>query len=185
MPTAGTFKVGSLSPAGGAIVNIASSQGSWVVAHDDLEASADSAANMLKPWNISKASMHWVKIPEGATRVWVRARMDATASVVTTSPIVKLMGANGTLDATNATFSGTSTAASFAQFTRVDDSADDAGSGQTLTLATTGLLEDASYEYSNKKGPYDCVGCSHVAILVATAANVTDGTVAGQLKFTN
>lgn len=184
MPTAGTKLVGKCGSSG-EVVQFASTQGGWLVAHDDLEAAADSAANMLKPWNISKASMHWVEVPKNATRVWVRARQDAATSAVTTSPVVRLMGANGMLDSTNATFSGTTTADSFAEFTRIDDAADDNGTGQTLTLATTGLLEDASFEYSDKKGPYDCVGCTHVAILVETAANVADGGVKGQLKFTN
>lgn len=167
----------------GTLVHVASTTGSWVAANTDLE-TADSAANLLKPWNITRAAVVWLKVPDGATRCYLRGRNEATASAAgTPAAVVQVWGANGT-PTTAGAFSGTTTDANYAQFTRLDN-ADAGNAGVTLTFATTGNLEDATWEYTDLPDltGYDCKGCNYVTVLVSTACALTGASAYADLKF--
>lgn len=163
--------------------------GEWTQANGDLE-TADTA-NLLSPYNITRAAFRWVKVPEGCKLVRARGRNDATATTVTTDPVIRLVGAWGTPNEAGS-FSGTPTDSNYARFARIDypststSPSDDNATGQTLDLAATGRMEDASYEYSGVTPWYDCNTAAYVGILVETAANVTGGAahaVYGDLLF--
>lgn len=184
--------IGSMLRAGvstiGQIIHTASIKGKWIVCHDNLEATAETAAVLLKPYSAVTTTLHWVKVPDGATRVMIRAKNDAAATTFTTSPAVVIMGAYGTPNDAGE-FSGTVADAHYARFLRLD-TADSNGAAVTLTLAATGNQEDASFEYSDVPtlDGYDLKGCDYVAMLVQTAANVTGGAlngVYGELMFLN
>jgi len=171
----------------GAPVNISSVKGFWFVCHDNLEAAAETTG-LLQPFGITTSSFHWVKVPDGATRVLVRARNDAAATTFTTSPVVRIIGMDG-VPTDAGSFSGTAGNANFGEPTRLDN-ADANAAGVTLTLAATTNLEDASYEYGDPPDltGYDLKGCSYVGMVVETAANVTGGAahgVVGQMRFLN
>lgn len=182
---------------GGQPTFLASVKGQWVQCHDNLEATAESATVLLKPWSAATSSLHWVKVPDGATRILIRAKNDAAATTFTTDARVRMFGAftvgtgtkvDSAVDAANG-FSGTPGDANFAEFLRLD-SADANANGQTLVLTATGNLEDASFEYSDPPDltGYDLKGAQYVGMLPDTAANVTGGAahgVYGELIFLN
>jgi len=169
-------------------------RGLWLKCHDDLTV-AEAAADLLKPWNVASAEVHWIRIPDDATGVYVGARQAAAVSAVTTSPIVRLYGATGFENADGVeeaigdpnsagAFSGTITDANFAAFNRLDN-LDANAAGLTLALATTTLMEDGGFEYSDLPSlvPYSTMGHKWFGMLVETAANVTGGAVVGLARF--
>ena len=169
------------------LVCAASVKTKWTVVHDDLTATAETSTVLLQPWSSTTSSLHWVRVPDGCTRVMVRARKTNPSGNTATSPIVQIWGADGTPDA-NGAYSGTPGAANFSEFTRLDASAAN-GTGITLTLTSggTGMTSDATYAYSNPADltGIDCKGCHWIAMLTATAASVTSASVVGQFRFIN
>lgn len=182
MGTVGSVVMGICSPKGSAS-NPSSVETNWVQCHDNLEATADAASVYLKPYDSAKTSFHWVRVPDNATRVLVRGKVDAAATTIATAPIVAIIGAKGgdPVAATN-NFSGVHPTASaananFAKYTRIDN-ADQNAAGITLTLCvTTAGFEDNTYVYGD---PYDLTGFDvkgsrYVGLMVLTAASVTGG----------
>lgn len=166
---------------GGQVVYPASLRGLWVTANDDAE-TAQSETDLLRPAAVDDPTFHWVAVPFGATRVLVRARYDAEATV-TASPVVRLVGADEyPLEDGTLADDGT------VRFIRLDNRAADA-EGVTLTLATSGggLLRDGTYAYSDPPtlDGYDLLGSRSVGVLVETAADVDTGAVAIELLFLN
>lgn len=183
----------------GQLVHQASVRGQWVQVNDDLE-TADTA-NLLKPWNITRTTFHWAEVPQWATRVLVRARIDLAATTFTTSPVVRMVGAHlrnvdtQTGDNSvklNQAFSGTSTDANSAAFLRLDAAAANAA-GVTLSVAsakTTMFIDTAGYIYCDPPDltGYDVKGSRYVGMMVETAAVVTGGAsngVFGDILFLN
>jgi len=154
----------------GMIVHPASVQGGWVVANTDL-ATADSAANLLKPQLVSRAAVRWIEVPQSATRCIVRGRNLATLSAVTTSPVVRVIGARGTPDRTSTTTPWSAGPAAGGTNQGVFELL---ATAQTLTMATTGNVEDDTNEYTTTTDLIDLKGCSWIAVLVETAASVTN-----------
>lgn len=185
---AATIKNASIE-AVGPIVQVCSVRGRFQVINTDLK-TADTA-NLLKPWNITRSDVYWLKVPEGATRGLFRARDLATA-VVTTSPVVRLWGAYPALPGRDADvairdsgMSGTITATNFAEFMRLD-AADQNAAGFLLTFNATTNSIDATYGYTNvfDLTGYDLKGASYIAMIVETAASVV-GAAMGQVLFLN
>lgn len=181
---------------GSAIMHQASVRGTWYQANDNLEA-AQSAGELLSPASIALSTFHWVRVPDGATRILYRAKSDVAATTVVTSPIVQIWGAygiigeDGSFSTTAGTqaLSGTDAAANFARFLRLDGITSGA-TGVTLTLAVTGVLNDASYRYHEVADltGVDLKGAEYVGIIVATAGSLTGGAsngVYGEILFIN
>lgn len=153
--------------------------GPWQTIHDDFEASASSAAELIRPFSVTSANVHAVRVPAGATRVMVRCRWTA-AGAVTTSPVIRAYGAYcpaggnpGTLNSSD-WFDDDGTY----QVVRIDRNATGAG-GVTVTLDATNDLRDTTYSYSanaihtDDGTPwFDCKGASYVFVLCSTAGNV-------------
>lgn len=160
---------------GGAVVYQTGGRGTWIVANTNL-ATAQSATELLRPGTIDDSTFHWIN-RGNATHCIIRARQDSSVSAVTTSPIVRLIGAYG-----KANDDGTMPNDGSVNFLRIDNVSTNA-TGIVLTLATTNLLEDGSFEYSNPASlaPYDLLGCDYIGMLVETAANITGGTAVGQI----
>jgi hypothetical protein len=169
----------------GTIVHPCSIRGGWIEANSDLE-TADTA-NLLKPWNISRAAFNWVQVPQGATRVLLRGRCLVAATINTAAAVVKLWGINGSPNSSGV-FSGTGGASGYAECTCLDN-ADPGATGLSLTFAATGggLLEDNTYIFTDLPDltGYDCKGCDYVGMLVATACSLGSSTASGMLKFLN
>lgn len=165
----------------GPIVYPASAGSTWIIANDDAE-TAQASTDLLRPAATDDATFHWVKAGPGCTRVLVRARQ-AVAATVTTSPVVRVMGAFGDPDGDGA-FADDGTV----RFLRLDN-ADFNATGVTLTLVSsgTGLNRDTTYAYTDVStlDGYDLKGSQYVGILVETAANVNSGTVPVEILFAN
>lgn len=166
----GGIKETSLSPG---LVAIGSAQVvGWSTIHDDLEATAASAAELIRPLSVTSTNVHAIVVPPGAKHVMLRARWTA-AGAVTTSPILRVYGVYGTANA-----SGWFADDGTVQTIRLDRYTTGAG-GVTLTLDATNDLRDATYSYSaplihaDTALPYlDCLGASYVFALTSTAGNV-------------
>lgn len=184
----GAITQGSSSSGSMQVVTVASARGNWVVINDDAE-TAQSATDLLRPAAIDDAVYHWCEVRDGATRCLVRARM-AVGATVTTSPVVRLVGAYGQITS-DGSFPNTSAAAVARNplFLRLD-SADWNAAGFTLTLVTsgTGLNRDNDFAYTDimpDLDGYDLKGANYVGIMVETAANVDTGTVLVEILLLN
>lgn len=174
----------------GNLVHAVSVRGAWTQINDDLE-TADTA-NLLKPWNISRSTFGWLIVPDWATRVLVRAKIDLASTTYTTSPVVRMVGAFPT-NADIATarnkilatpgFSGTAGDANAAEFLRLDAPAANA-TGVTLSVTaakTTMFIDTAGYIYCDPPDltGYDLKGSGYLGMMVETAAAVTGGAANG------
>ncbi len=187
---------GTSSSGPGTLVHTASTQSGWIVANSDLQ-TADSATNLLKPQLVTRAAVTWLRVPDGATRFLLRGRNLATMSATgTPAAVVKLFGVSSHVGGPDTTLASTATTSPWATSPTAKfggtfmclDNADAGATGITLTFATTGNLEDATYEYTDLPDltGYDCKGCSWVGVLVATACAVTgSATVEAMVKFIN
>lgn len=168
----------------GQLVNPVSVKGTWVIANDDAE-QVNSATELLYPASINDATFHWVKVGPGCGRVLVRARI-AVAATVTTDPVVRIIGAYGSLVAgDNSSFATDGTV----QFMRLDNvDANAAGLTLDLVSSASGQMQDATYAYSDPLPDLDGIdlkGADYVGVLIETAANVNAGVVAVQLLMLN
>lgn len=153
-------------------------------ANDDLR-TAQSAANLLHPFGITDSTFHWVKVPDLATRFYVRASTTSTLATVTTSPIVRIYGC--IMDPADSGSTATT-----AKMLRLD-SYDANATGTTLTLVAsrTGMQNDGTNYFSNVApttisftGGYPTQGCRYVGVLCETAANIaTSVAVTGDVIF--
>lgn len=161
-----------------------------VQAHDDATATANSAGELLRPFSAVQANLHWVRRGERATRVQVAARM-AAASTLTTSPVVRVIGAFPLSTATIYTPESNSTANTLPDdgtwvAMRLDNT-DANAAGKTLTLASSasGILRDTTYAWSDwgetlgldSAAGIDLFGCWYFAVFIETAAVVSAGAV--------
>jgi uncharacterized protein YjbI with pentapeptide repeats len=172
------------------VVHIASVRAQWVVINSDLE-TADTA-NLLSPHNVTRSAFNWIPVPSGATRILYRAKAPA-AGAVTTSPVVRLVGAFPSLPGRDAEVkikdSGMSTTPgdlNHCEFLRLDN-VDANAAGVTLSMSTTTNIIDATFEYSDPADltGVDLKGATYVGMLVETAGNVAGGAVLGQVLFLN
>lgn len=192
MVSAGAYK-GACAP-----MVPSSVKGRWIICNDDLEQTVPAAP--LNPAGITDASIHWVKVPDWASKVLLSARM-TKAATVTTSPVVRLVGAypssiGATLNQPPDPFSFINDNGSFPndgtiRFMRLD-LADSDGTGITLTLTSSGagmMIDAAStakaYADPPTITPYDLLGAWYVTMIPVTAANVDTGLVTGELMFLN
>lgn len=58
-------------------------RGQWVTCHDNIEATATSAAHLINPFAIDEADFHWIQVPQGARRFFVRFKCDDALTTVT------------------------------------------------------------------------------------------------------
>lgn len=149
-------------------------KGVWTVANDDCR-TAQSAAMLLSPATITDSTFHWVKVPQGATKVLVRARVPIATTSIGTAPTVRVIGAyenGGTINS-----DGSMPSDGTVCFARLD-AATWAGTALTVwgvvTLATA-EYRDASYYYSNVTAlaGYALLGADYVGIPVVVASATT------------
>ena len=161
-----------------------STGGSWVIAHDDCK-TAESAAELLNPLSIANTRFHWVRRGH-ATRVFIRARVDAALSAVATHPIVRIYGAfdngsNSQQDEGLILADGTAPTDGTVRVLRLDSlNTDDTGITLTLPVGTanTTRFKDSNYSYSSIHSitGTDLIGADYFGVVVVTAASVTNGT---------
>lgn len=154
-----------------------SSQCARAVANSDATA-AQSATELKLPTSVSGTAFRWLAVGPGVTRVELRLRFPVGTTSVTTSPVVRLLGAiitDGGLTVPSSTtgdLSGTGV-----EFRRLDTTTETA-SGVPLTAfvpGSTAGLRDATYAYSNPSDQFDVRGCHYIGVMVETAASVSGG----------
>ena len=147
--------------------------GSWIQVHTDAE-QANSAAELLNPISVSSAFVIPGIVTQG-TRLMIRARI-AYAATVTTSPVVRILGADQIPNSSGVFPTGT-------LFHRIDADSFTA-TGLTVTLAAAASAENdgSTYAWSSVLPAtsaigYQLRGAKAIIVLVSTAANTSTGTV--------
>lgn len=158
--------------------------GPWVTIHDDEEATASTAAVLIRPLSETSGNVHAIRVPDGATRVLIRDKRTA-ATVIVASPVLRVYGVYGEANA-EGWFADDGTI----QVIRLDRHT--VGAGATLTLVQATDIRDTTFQYSapliqtDDGTPWmDCKGAQYVFVLVETAANITAGTGVLQAAFLN
>lgn len=158
--------------AGGPDVTFPSSmQVNWTQVHTDAE-HANTAGELLNPASVSSTYVVPAIVSQG-TRLRIKAQV-AVAATVTTSPVVRVFGADQTPDSSGAFASNTI-------FHRID-SENETDVGVTLTLAAdpADMMNNGTNAWSTAlpvSTGWDMLGAKAIIVLVETAANVSTGTV--------
>lgn len=158
--------------AGGPDVTFPSSmQLNWTQVHTDAE-QVNSGAELLNPRSVSSAYVIPAIVSQG-TRLRITARTNFAVATITTSPVVRIFGADQAPDSSGAFPSGTI-------FHRIDaENFNDTGVTLTLSLAASSQ-NDGTYCWSSQvpvSTGFDMLGAKAVIVLIETAANVNVGTV--------
>jgi hypothetical protein len=164
----------AIRPGAQTIVVAGSSHGSYGQANDDAR-TAQTTANLCKPSGITAATFHWMRVPQGVTRVMAQARVPIATTAVGTSPIIAIVGAVGETDGDPTATDGT------IRYKRIDGTQtaaiDIVATGQTLTFpaspTTSNCLNDATWFYSQESQAFDILGCKWVGVLVMTLGACT------------
>jgi hypothetical protein len=168
---------GASSPAGQPVYP-ASVKGNWTVCHADLSvnSSAATAGEQSNPGTVTSTNVTWVKVPDNATRLVLRAKMAVGTTTVTASPVVKVYAAYPVAEL-GLSSASTSWPAN-TEFMRVDASTL-AASGTTLTLSATAdaMIKDATFIYSDPHSitGTDALGGWYIGVLCTTRGNVSGG----------
>lgn len=178
---------GATSPAGSPVYP-SSVKGLWQVCHANLS-TIQTTAEQANPGSVTSTNVTWFKVPDNATRLIVRAKMDVGTTTVTTSPVVKIYAAYPSAELT--TSSASTAWASGTEFMRLDASTL-AATGTTLTLSATSnaQIKDSTFIYSDPHSitGTDALGGWYVAVFATTAANVSGGAntvVPAEIMFLN
>jgi hypothetical protein len=143
--------------------------GEWVVVHDNLSA-ATTGEGVLAPISYSSSNVHPLIINQGSLVRFI-ARYAFGTTAVTTSPTIRVFGANQVPDSTGAYPSGTI-------FWRIDASGFNATSTTvTLALAATSQNDGSTYCYSTPSSHNgdNLHGAKSVLVLHDTAASISGG----------
>lgn len=180
MAISGPTSLGALAVTGN-VVYPASVRGSWTTIISDLEATAETAAVLLRPKSAVSSYIIPARLPGLGTRVQIRARYTAGATI-TTSPVVRLFTIDGDING-----SGAFTDDETQQFQRIDN-ADGNAAGVTVTCSSGADIRDTTYAYSDilpDLTGYDCLGGAWLIALIETAGNISTGTPILQARVLN
>lgn len=159
---------------GGASVSQTASgslKGSWGTANTSLQTVTTNALLNLGTGTDYPSALK-VEVPDGATRVYIRGSVSTDATTFTTAPVIVPVGidANGVPQ-------------------RIDAPTDSDATGVTLTFAGSGVFTHDGDYWTDVTSDYDCLGYSHIYVLVSTAASITDGSTqqvaTAHVRFTN
>lgn len=161
----------TVQPGGPDVTFPSSMQVNWTQVHTDAE-QANSAAELLNPGSVSSVYVVPAIVGQG-TRLRIMARI-AYAATVTTSPVVRVYGADQVPNSSGAFPTGT-------LFHRIDaENFTDTGTTVTLAAAASAQNDGATYAWSSPlpvSTGWDMLGAKAFIVLVETAANTSTGTV--------
>ncbi len=166
-----------------------STRSDWVVANENLKATAATATELRKPLTFATSHVRVVRVPQDATRVLIRPRYEVAVVSMTTAPAVKLYSIFG--EASN---TGTESAPVFAtdgtvRTLRIDASGVQATASTTLTITPATDQADGTYGYGDitDMDGYDLKGGSFLLVLTGTAGviNSGSGAIDAQVLFLN
>lgn len=149
---------------GGPVI-LASAKGTWNVCHLNASATAQTAAELIRPGSVSSSNVVPIELGESTTRVLLRCRYGAAGTG--TGPTVRIIAAygRGLIPATTIPDDGTM---EYAILVRA----------QALSIAPTTDVRDATYSYSD---PFtlpgtDMLGANYLLVFVEVAASITGAT---------
>lgn len=141
-----------------------SAKGSWVTCVSSASATAQTAAELIRPGSVTASAIVPIPLGKGTSRVLLRCRYTA-AGTVTTSPIIRVFAAydNG---------------ARLITTTLVDDGTVRymiLASAQTVTCVAATDVRDTTYSYSVPivLTGTDMLGADYLIVLVETAASIS------------
>jgi hypothetical protein len=153
-------------------------KGDWQAVHLDAEATAQTSAELIRPGSVSSSNVIPIEIGDRVTRVLIRAKYSA-AGAVTTSPVVRVIGAYGKGLIPDSTIPDDGTV----RFVIL-------ASAQTITLTAATDVRDTSWSYSPVLSPtsgqlgIDLAGANYLLVFVETAGNVV-GSISLEALFIN
>lgn len=168
----------------GQITFPAFAQTDWEIIHNDLKATAESSAVLLRPGSYSNANVYPVRVPLNGVRMMARVRYATDISVVNTPPVIAFYGAYGSDSAFNED-TGVFNDTGSIRWMRLDIAASGSTAGTTLSVTPSTDIRDGTYKYGTPAGEasgtniqfgagYDTRGAKWVMALVSTAAaNIT------------
>jgi hypothetical protein len=165
--------IGLPTQAGGAgVTHPGSTFTDWQTIHNDLTATAETGAVLLRPLTYAGTNVAPGKMPPGATRFLLRGRYPQ-ASTLTTSPVVRLYGVWGTPTAAGV-FADDGTVLAM----RLDN-VDANAAGVTVTIGTTADLRDTTYRYTDviDLTGFDAKGAWYILALTETAGVISAGSI--------
>jgi hypothetical protein len=174
-----------------AIVVAGSVLGIWKQTHADACATAQTTAMQYNPSTLSSTNIKWLRVPVGATRCFVQARVPKATTTIGTNPLVKVYGgwiANGN----DATLPENVTAGEV-RYMRLDSAAiGDTGTTiawPSTSPSTSNTLNDSTWYYSTPptQTGFDTLSAEFVCVMVTTAAGAltASGAMPIDILFTN
>lgn len=143
--------------------------GEWVVVHDNLSA-ATTGESVLSPVAYSSSNVHPLIVNQGSIVRFI-AQYAYGTTLITTSPTIRVFGANTVPDSTGAYPSGTI-------FWRIDaNTYTGTSTTVTLALAASAQNDGSTYCYSTPSSHNgdNMHGAKSVLVLHDTAANISGG----------
>ena len=162
--SAATFSAG-----GGGITYASNIFGEWVQVHDNVSNTAIGASVLLNPGSYSSVDIHPLIISFG-TKIRLITKFDDGVTTITTSPVVRVLGANQVPNASGVYPTGT-------VFWRLDANTF-TGTGLTMTMAAaSSSQQDGTFAYSTpySNDGYALLGAKSVIVLHSTAASISGG----------
>ncbi len=152
-----------------------------VIAVSDATAAAQSATELLTPTSIAGTAVQWIKRGAGIRGIRVRVRLTVATTVVTTAPVVRVIGAMVADGVTLPTTDSPNLSGSGVSLRRLDNASDTAA-GITLAIAGspsgTTALSSGTYRWGTRSDKIDLEDCDYYIVLVETAAAITGGACA-------
>jgi hypothetical protein len=143
--------------------------GEWVQVHDNMSNTAIAAGVLTNPGSYSSADVHPLIINMG-TKIRFMIKYDDAVTTISTSPAVRVYGANQVPNASGAYPSGTI-------FWRLDAATFTAASTAFTMAAASTEQQDGTFAYSTpySNDGYNLLGAKSVMILHGTAASISGG----------
>lgn len=158
-------------------------KGGWVVANTDAK-TAQSGASLLSPLACTDNAVHWVRVPDRATGMLIRARYGSGLTTAGTQPVVRVFGTSADLESL-----GAPVADGTMDVWRIDAASPGAAGLTVPVLDAAASLSDGSARYGSLQSlaPLDALGAAYVAVFIQTAATVAAGSsdIAIDVKFLN
>ena len=176
----------------GQITFPAFAQTDWEIIHNDLKATAETSAVILRPGSYSNSNVYPVRVPLNGVRMMARVRYATAISAMTTAPVVAFYGAYGPDTAFNEE-TGVFNDTGSIRWMRLDIAASGATAGTTLSVTPSTDIRDGTYKYGAPTGEtsgtniqfgagFDTRGAKWVMALVSTAATGLTGAGDVQLE---
>ena len=176
----------------GQITFPAFAQTDWEIIHNDLKATAESSAVLLRPGSYSNSNVYPVRVPLNGVRMMARVRYATAISAISTEPVIAFYGAYGPDTAFNES-TGVFDDTGLVRWVRLDIASSGSTAGTSMSTEPTTDIRDGTWKYGLITGEasgtniqfgagFDTRGAKWVMALVSTAATGLTGAGDVQLE---